>query len=573
MSSDVFQIRVDEPARPSKWVQVKSGVEYVLGRDVNSCSIVVADSSVSRRHLKLSWREQQLLAEDLGSKSGSFSADGVRFNKPMLISSGTELFVGRVRIFAVRADDSSKEKLLGSMVSEGVRQSIPRASVSKSRDESGSGREASALYRSLESAYNLSKTQMRQVHRQLLERLDLRHGQSLQDDQEAFSTQVRETLVDIVNSLEPPLSSQEARDQLVKLVFDEALGLGPLEDLLADETVTEVMVVDSQHVYAERKGKIERQPTFFTSDDAIKGIIDRVVAPLGRRIDEAQPMVDARLKDGSRVNAIIPPLALRGPCITIRKFAKQWLQLDDLLSTGALTNEMARFLELAVRCRKNIVVSGGTGSGKTTLLNILSASIRRDERIVTIEDAAELRLRQEHVVSLEARPANLEGKGAVSIRDLVKNALRMRPDRIVVGECRSGEAIDMLQAMNTGHDGSLTTLHANSPQEATSRLETLVLMHAATALTLSSVRRQIADAIHLFVQVTRYEDGSRRISHISEVVGLDEREQIEVFDLFRFEPERVTQGQVSGRFVRSGYIPRCYGEFVAQGLVAEGEFL
>ena len=292
-------------------------------------------------------------------------------------------------------------------------------------------------------------------------------------------------------------------------MLDEALGLGPLEDLLADPTVTEIMVNRHDQIYVERKGKLELTQVRFLNDEQLRGVIERIVAPLGRRIDEKVPMVDARLRDGSRVNAIIPPLALKGPALTIRKFSKKLLGVDDLIEFGSLTEQMATFLGAAVQARLNIVISGGTGSGKTTLLNVLSSFIPDDERIVTIEDAAELQLPQEHVVSLESRPPNIEGEGAITIRDLVRNALRMRPDRIVVGECRGGEALDMLQAMNTGHDGSLTTVHANTPRDALSRLETMALM-AGLDLPARAIRDQIASAVNLIVQQSRLQDGTRR---------------------------------------------------------------
>jgi pilus assembly protein CpaF len=297
------------------------------------------------------------------------------------------------------------------------------------------------------------------------------------------------------------------------------------------------------------------------------------VTPLGRRIDESTPLVDARLKDGSRVNAVIPPLALRGPCITIRKFAKEPLKMADLVGFGSLSLEMAKFLERSVKVRKNIIISGGTGSGKTTLLNVLSAAIPSHERVVTVEDAAELQLGQPHVVSLESRPANLEGKGEYTIRDLVKNALRMRPDRIVVGECRGGEAIDMLQAMNTGHEGSLTTTHANSPKEAVARIETLCLM-AGLDLPIRAIRQQIASSIHLIVQQSRFSDGSRRVSNIAEVAGLSDEGEVELREIFSYRISSAVIGQkVAGEYLASGYLPSFLDQFLARGLCNDGAVL
>ncbi|MDA8345901.1 MAG: CpaF family protein [Thermaerobacter sp.] len=325
------------------------------------------------------------------------------------------------------------------------------------------------------------------------------------------------------------------RETLTEELYAQIVGLGPLQPLLEDPTVSEIMVNGANQVYVERRGKLLRTQTRFRDDREILELIERIVAPLGRRIDEASPMVDARLKDGSRVNAIIPPLALRGPTLTIRRFPERPLTIDDLERNGSLTPQMAELLQAAVRGRLNIVVSGGTASGKTTLLNCLSAFIPTDERIVTIEDAAELRLQQDHVVSLETRPPNLEGRGEVTIRQLVRNALRMRPDRIVVGEVRAGEALDMLQAMNTGHDGSLTTVHANTPRDVLSRIETMVLM-AGFELPVRAIREQVASALDLVVHQQRMRDGSRRITHITEVQGM-EGDVILLQDIFLYRPD------------------------------------
>jgi pilus assembly protein CpaF len=303
----------------------------------------------------------------------------------------------------------------------------------------------------------------------------------------------------------------------------------------------------------------------FSSNQAVLGVIERIVAPIGRRIDESSPLVDARLKDGSRVNAIIPPLALKGPCITIRKFKKDKLVVNDLIKYKSMTPQMAEFVEMCVKAHKNTVIAGGTGSGKTTLLNIVSSFIPEGERIITVEDAAELNLAQDHWVQLESRPPNLEGKGAITIRDLVKNCLRMRPDRIVIGECRSGEALDMLQAMNTGHDGSLTTLHANTPRDALARLETLVLM-AGMDLPVKAIREQIAAAVHILIQQTRFNDGSRRVSYITEVSGM-EVDIVTLQDIFYFKQEGFTEDhRVKGRFVATGFVPRFYDDLQRRGL-------
>ena len=354
------------------------------------------------------------------------------------------------------------------------------------------------------------------------------------------------------------------RVRMLEQITDEILGLGPLEPLLRDETLTEVMVNGPQQVYIEREGRLELTNVTFQNDEHVMKIIQRIIAPIGRRVDESSPMVDARLADGSRVNAIIPPLSLVGPVITIRKFSATPYTVEDLIRFGTATPEMFEFLEACVKARLNIFVAGGTGSGKTTMLNVLSSFIPDDERIVTIEDAAELQLRQEHVVTLEARPANIEGKGAVPIRELVRNALRMRPDRIVVGECRSAEALDMLQAMNTGHDGSMSTGHANTPRDMLARLETMVLM-AGMDLPLRAIREQIASAVDLIVHQNRLKDGTRKIVNITEVQGM-EGDVIVMQDIFVFEQTGVVEGKIQGRLKPTGIRPKFVEKFEVAGI-------
>ncbi len=413
----------------------------------------------------------------------------------------------------------------------------------------------------------------RRVHRRLLQYMDLKTLDMAKVAEEELRDRARNLLYDIIAELEADLDPTIDRDLLVKEVLDEALGLGPLEDFLDDDSITEIMVVNKDQLYVERNGRIEFTGKTFTSHEAVLAVIERIITPLGRRIDESSPLVDARLKDGSRVNAIIPPLAIKGPCITIRKFGKKSLRMVDLVRFGSVNEQIAGFLEKCVLGHKNIIISGGTGSGKTTLLNCLSSFIPNSERIITIEDAAELRLPQDHVVSLETRPANLEGKGEYAIRELVKNSLRMRPDRIVVGECRGGEALDMLQAMNTGHDGSLTTGHANSPRDMIARLETMVLM-AGMDLPIKAIREQIASAIHVIVQQSRFSDGTRRVTHVTECVGMDDDGRLHLEDIFKFQQRGIDpDGHVVGEIVLTGYIPSFIPDLINSGLIADGNFL
>ncbi len=419
-----------------------------------------------------------------------------------------------------------------------------------------------------DAADELARTRLRhdwrkRVHDQLLDTIDLRRRDLTRMSDAELRSETQRLLRDILDALHD-LPDSVDRLLLNREVLHEAIGLGLLEDLLEDESVTEIMVNRADEIFIERAGRLLQHPMSFSSDRAIIGIIERIVAPLGRRIDESSPLVDARLKDGSRVNAIIPPLALKGPTLTIRKFSKQRLGSDDLVGYGSVSQQMVNFLKLCVKYRKNMIVSGGTGSGKTTFLNVLSNFIPNGERIITIEDAAELRLNHSHLVSLEARPPNVEGRGAVTIRDLVRNSLRMRPDRIVVGECRGGEALDMLQAMNTGHEGSLTTLHANTPRDALARLETLVLM-AGMDLPITAIRDQIASAVDIIVQQTRFACGSRKVTSIAEVTGL-ENGRVVLQELFRYEQRGYGEdGRVAGRYMGCNAIPSFYDELRAQG--------
>jgi pilus assembly protein CpaF len=410
------------------------------------------------------------------------------------------------------------------------------------------------------------------LHDELKERLDL-HSFEITDYRTPRTVrQVSERLKQLLEIHAHEIPPPYTRDDVFKELMDEVCGLGPIEDLIKHRKVSEIMVVDRDHIYAELDGQIVLTDRFFNDEKSMMTVIERIVIPRGRRIDESNPLVDTRLADGSRVNAVIPPLALKDPCLTIRKFPEDRLGIGDLVDFESLTPEMAKFLGRSVRARKNIIISGGTGSGKTTLLNVLSSFINPTERVVTIEDAAELQMHQDHVVSLETKPPNVEGKGAVEIRDLVKNALRMRPDRIVVGECRGGEALDMLQAMNTGHEGSMTTVHSNSPLEAISRLETLVLM-SGMELPTRAIRQQIANSVDVIVQQSRFSDGSRRVSYITEVVGINDEGHIELEDIYRYKQTHVDeQKKVHGYHLATGYLPSFLNQFLVQGLADEEDF-
>ncbi len=397
------------------------------------------------------------------------------------------------------------------------------------------------------------------------ERIRLKTIEALNDNRETNDAQVREKLEEIIESEAAELSRTD-KVKVSQEIFDDIMGLGPLEPILSDQAVTEVMVNGIDQTFIEKRGKIERVELAFRDNDHLMTIIDRIVSSVGRHIDESSPMVDARLKDGSRVNVIIPPLSLTGPILTIRKFSKKPFTADNLIDFGSLSPKMVSFLEACVRGRLNVIVSGGTGSGKTTLLNVLSGFIPSDERIVTIEDAAEIQLSQDHVITLESRPSNTEGRGQVTIRDLVRNSLRMRPDRIIVGEVRSSEALDMLQAMNTGHDGSLTTTHANTPRDTIARIETMVMM-AGMDLPLMAIRNQIVSAVDIIVQQARMRDGVRRVTNITEITGM-EGDTVTMQDIFVYETDGAmdSTGHFRGKFRSTGIRPQCVDKIRLNGI-------
>ncbi len=532
----------------SRQTQELSDGLYVIGRG-EGCRIRLDSPDVSERHAILSLRGGVATIEDLHSSNGTI-VNGEAIESQITLKPSMVVQIGPV-MMRVDSNSSAQEDGSGSSAPE-------PAPERETQDDAG---DADI------SGYTEIK---RQIQRELLRRLDIKRLTLSGVDQAGMEETAREKIAEIVGeAIETGrLPDEIDPDILERDVFNESMRLGPLEDLLEDDSVSEIMVNGPEKIYVERHGRLELAPQQFTDDASVMAIIERIVSPLGRRIDESQPYVDARLADGSRVNAIIPPLSLSGPTITIRKFSKEALGVDDFIRFGTWNQAAADFMRLCVQERKNIIVAGGTGSGKTTLLNLLSGFIPARERIVTIEDAAELKLQQPHVVRLESRPANIEGRGAVTIRDLVRNALRMRPDRIIVGECRGGEALDMLQAMNTGHDGSLTTVHANSPRDVVSRLETMVLM-CGMELPSKAIRDQIASAVDIIIHEARLSDGTRKVMAISEVTGM-EGSQIVMQDIFVFEQTGIdAKGRITGRFKPTGLVPSFFDNLAARGIHAD----
>ncbi len=578
-----FSIILTEKGGPTQRLDFDAE-EITVGR-VDENDICLPKGNISKKHTKIVVKDGKIIVLDLKSTNGTY-VNGKKLAGPQVIQRSDNVYIGDFILnveppdlgAAVdRAGDGEAEPAGAAPPEDGPQYTGEEATHRASRvaDTKPSPQPTAAPPPSKTPARAQAAGEDRTVslvHDRLIEAMDLRRldldalgSQELRDKTES-------TLRQIVGKMDAAgeLDAHVDRDELVSDVLNEALGLGPLEIYLADDSVSEVMVNAPSEIYVERSGRLERAPKGFSSRRAVLGAIERIVAPLGRHVDESSPLVDARLPDGSRVNAIIPPLALKGPALTIRKFRRNLLTALDLVELGAMTEAMAEFLETCVKARRSLVVSGGTGSGKTTLLNVLSSYIPPGERIVTIEDAAELQLSQEHWVQLESRPPNIEGKGAVTIRDLVRNALRMRPDRIVVGECRGGEALDMLQAMNTGHEGSLTTLHANSPRDALARLETMVLMSGLT-LPVRAIREQLASAVNLIVQQQRYVDGSRRVSAISEVGALSEN-AIAIQDVFQFKQEGFdSEGRVVGHFAATGVVPAFYQDLQRQGVAVNAD--
>jgi len=520
-----------------------TGKSFTIGKRPTS-DLVLHDPLVSREHCTIIADSRgKYFARDLKSRNGTF-VDGHKVGADILLREGMEISIGGVAMTFTRDAAELEEEPVAT-------QPAPSAP----EPEPGPGAEPE---RSGKSSWDKQKPTpvklKRTVHAALLEKLDLKHQDFEKHKPEEIRAKANAAIEQIVKGLRSEIPDYVGEETLIKEIADEALGLGPIEDLLADSEIDEIMVNGWDKVYIERHGKIQKTNLRFTDNTQVVNIIRRIVAPLGRRIDESSPMVDARLPDGSRVNAIISPLSITGPTMTIRKFAEEPFTVKDLSSFGTMGDQMAAFLALAVKNRQNLIISGGTGSGKTTLLNVVSGFIPQDERIVTIEDAAELKLPQEHVVSLEAKPPNIRGEGAIPIRKLVMNALRMRPDRIIVGECRGGEALDMLQAMNTGHDGSLTTLHANSPRDSMSRLETMVLM-AGMELPSKAIRDQVAAAIDIIVHTARLSDGTRKVTRIDEITGI-EGDTITMQTIYLYRQRGFDdKGNVRGYFTATGVVP------------------
>ncbi|MCA2979314.1 MAG: Flp pilus assembly complex ATPase component TadA [Myxococcaceae bacterium] len=572
------------------------GDQVTIGRLAGN-DIVLNKGNVSKFHTRFQLQDGKVLVVDLKSTNGTF-LNGKKLTGPQVVRPTDKVYVGDyiINVEEAEADDGAGQDDEG-YDDDGAAEAGDDGDGEAYEDEGDEGYDdddggnegeyadedeepasnknmpaslAAALRKNrrnvdprLEAYANLQKD----IHDRLIEYLDLRRLDMDRLGDEELWKRTEKAIRDLVEQMDADQEIPEDidREMLLTDVLNEALGLGPLEAFLADDEISEIMVNHANQLYIEKKGKLILSDKIFSSNQAVLGVIERIVAPIGRRIDESSPMVDARLKDGSRVNAIIPPLALKGPCITIRKFKRDALRIEDLIKFKTVTPQMAEFIEMCVKAKRNIVISGGTGSGKTTTLNVVSSFIPEDERIITVEDAAELQLRQEHWVQLESRPPNLEGKGAITIRDLVKNCLRMRPERIVVGECRSGEALDMLQAMNTGHDGSLTTLHANTPRDALARMETLVLM-AGMDLPVKAIREQIASAVHMIIQQTRFNDGTRKIAYITEISGM-EVDIITLQDIFYFKQEGFTEeGRVRGRYVATGFVPKFYDELQRRGV-------
>lgn len=534
----------------------------VIGKDKQH-KVSLHGFKVSKEHAKLYINDEGIFLEDRASRTGT-QVNGIKVDSagPLTNSDLIEIGGYHIRVELNENFDSLKKK--EPEVNETNTKTEKRDDFIQVNSQSVEVHKEPSEDETLTRKRIKKRNELRkEVHKELIKQIDLRRVNVSEMSDEELRTQSKGLIESIIFKLQIPVNVDF--DELCKEVLDETIGLGPLENIISDPDVSEIMVNSHDEIFYEKAGKLFLSDVAFTDDQAVLSAIERIVTPLGRRIDEGQPMVDARLKDGSRVNAIIPPLALKGPCITIRKFMARKLEAEDLVNFGSMSPAMVKFLQMTVVNKRNVVISGGTGSGKTTLLNVLSNFIPDDERIITVEDAAELKLYQPNLVSLEARPPNQEGKGAIEIRDLVKNCLRMRPDRIVVGECRGGEALDMLQAMNTGHDGSLTTAHANTPRDCISRLEVMVMM-AGMDLPIQAIREQIGSAVNMIVQQSRFSDGSRRVTSICEVTGV-EGNVLQLSEIFKFKQTGYdTKGKVQGDYVPTGMIPEFYEKLRERGV-------
>ena len=538
-----FLIIQESETFPARILELPLEGELSIGRGINN-SLVLSDTQVSRRHAGIKVSGGEFILEDYGSSCGT-SLNGQKLTAPKKLSYGDRMKLGNCLLILSETASATPVQ---------QQKESPEPKAIPAREPSPSAPPATPPGAGLLFGEGMVALKQK-IHENILARMNLHElaTTELEDSEmrNKLTVAMEQTLRELRHEIPPSIDLAQLRQALM----DELVGFGPISPLLRDEEISEIMVNGPTRVFIERKGKLAESGVRFYDGRHLMNIIQRIVEPLGRHIDEASPMVDARLPDGSRVNAIIPPLALDGASVTIRKFAKNKLTSEGLIRFGSMTPEMDLFLQEAVRARQNIVVSGGTGSGKTTLLNMLSLYIPQDERVVTIEDSAELKLSHSNLVRLESRPPNIEGKGRIAIRDLVINALRMRPDRIVVGECRGAEALDMLQAMNTGHDGSLTTLHANSPRDAIMRLENMVLM-TGFELPTTAIREQISSAVDLIIQQTRMLDGSRKIVQISEITGR-EGDVVLMQDIFVYEQTGIDEfGKLQGRFVATGNIPR-----------------
>ncbi len=553
----MMQLKIRNADGTEKIVSLEGKCPLTIGRS-DGAGLCVPDRKVSRRHAEITVEGEQLFLEDLASRTGT-RVNGKSIASRTPLAPGDTIQIGETELIL------EKKAVSVPQASPQPAGSAPAPMMKPKMETGGHRLPIYAAQTSLTALYSETMIRLaRQVQNRVLELLNIANSSVKEMTSSEMRPKVEETVERILREIRHEIPSGVNLEQFRRILLDDLIGLGPLSPLLRDTNISEIMINGPENIFIESKGLLYRSAAKFNGETHLQSIIQRIVEPLGRHIDAASPMVDARLEDGSRVNAVIPPLALDGSLVTIRKFPSKKLTDEDLISYGSLTRPMALFLREAVRARRNILVSGGTGSGKTTLLNILSQFIPEKERIITVEDSAELKLSHENLCRLEARPANVEGQGRVTIRDLVINTLRMRPDRIIVGECRGAEALDMLQAMNTGHDGSMTTCHANNPRDALSRLENMVMM-AGFELPSSAIREQIASAIHLIVQQTRLPDGSRKIVRITEVTGR-EGSTILLQDIFTFEQEGFDEKfHVVGHHTATGNIPKFVDELRQAG--------